>query len=282
MISLKKVLVLATAIISLVLLPNEINKEKSNKKYLSEIQESQPVKRDYDLFILDPGHGGIDSGATQKRVREDEINYDVVVRLNRILTDKGYLVHQTVYDSTTKFEPQEKLRRGNDEGLVDKEKNFLPLTKRMLYERAEIINSFSDKNPLLVSVHTNSTREEVSGTSIYYPSQIIYDKKEWEDNSKKLAIEIEKSFEKNKIPLYSMGFLGFEFPLERIRDIIRDDENFKIVIFKKTNLETKILIECGNLKNPDDFLRLKDPKERQKIADAIAEGLINYTNNSKI
>ena len=40
-----------------------------------------------------------------------------------------------------------------------------------------------------------------------------------------------------------------------------------------------VLIECGFLSNPEDERNLQDPDYQQKLADGIAEGVMNYLTN---
>ncbi|MBR4905282.1 MAG: N-acetylmuramoyl-L-alanine amidase [Clostridia bacterium] len=40
-----------------------------------------------------------------------------------------------------------------------------------------------------------------------------------------------------------------------------------------------VLVECGFLSNPEDEQNLQDPDYQQKLADGIAEGVINYLQN---
>ena len=40
-----------------------------------------------------------------------------------------------------------------------------------------------------------------------------------------------------------------------------------------------VLVECGFLSNPEDERNLQDPDYQQKLADGIAEGVINYLQN---
>ena len=44
------------------------------------------------------------------------------------------------------------------------------------------------------------------------------------------------------------------------------------------NLSTrpKVFIECGNMQDPVDAAKLSDPAFRQRIAEALADGLTNY------
>ena len=49
------------------------------------------------VILIDPGHGGVDGGASSKAgVLEKDINLSVGLRLKKILEESGYTVHMTV------------------------------------------------------------------------------------------------------------------------------------------------------------------------------------------
>jgi len=226
------------------------------------------------LIILDPGHGGIDTGATIEGISEDEVAYDITVRVRQLLLQEGYSVHQTVYDRKTKFTPLEKLVSNREEFLVDGRGVKTKLTRRFLGKRCQIINNFYDQQdePILVSIHVNSLYFFVQGACIYYPSEKTYGSEETEKRSKKLAEAVKTSLKEHNIPTYSIDFLGFE--LDFLPDT-KNFDNFRLAIFK-TRLEDKILVECGNLQNGNDQRRLLDPREREKMAVAIYKGISSY------
>lgn len=53
------------------------------------------------VIVIDPGHGGIDCGATRAGIKESDITLDVSQRLAAILKEKGYKVHMTRDDNST-------------------------------------------------------------------------------------------------------------------------------------------------------------------------------------
>jgi len=91
-------------------------------------------------IVIDPGHGGVDMGATGRQgTREKDVNFDVSMRLKEKLEDAGCRVVMT----------------RNDDIFIS------------LYERSHIANAlYAD---LFISIHTNfHPKSEVKGMEIYY------------------------------------------------------------------------------------------------------------------
>src|SRR5216117_3350974 len=96
----------------------------------------------FTLVILDPGHGGQDSGAMADNVLEKDLTFDVAQRVDRLLGAKGI--------STL-------LTRTGDSYVS-------------LGERAQLINRAN--NAIVVSVHLNDgPRPEVSGIETYFAAE---------------------------------------------------------------------------------------------------------------
>ena len=51
-----------------------------------EIGQRQPEK---PFVVIDPGHGGVDEGTPVAGITEDEITYDVSVRVQELLQQRG-------------------------------------------------------------------------------------------------------------------------------------------------------------------------------------------------
>ena len=54
------------------------------------------------VVVLDPGHGGSDSGAVYNSLREADVNLDIAFRLKTLLENAGYTVFMTRIDDSTK------------------------------------------------------------------------------------------------------------------------------------------------------------------------------------
>jgi N-acetylmuramoyl-L-alanine amidase len=100
------------------------------------------------LIVIDPGHGGSDSGARQNGLTEKLITLDVSQRLRTLLVARGWNVKMTRETDTDVFEPNDS---AHDE----------------LQARCDIANAAGAR--LFISVHVNSfTSSELNGTTTYY------------------------------------------------------------------------------------------------------------------
>lgn len=90
------------------------------------------------LVVIDPGHGGLETGATSGGLAEQHLNLDISLRVYKLLKEKGVNVF---------------LIR-NDDTYVD------------LYERAILANTMNAS--LFVSIHNNSFNGSAYGTETLY------------------------------------------------------------------------------------------------------------------
>lgn len=109
---------------------------------------------DYSLngkkIYIDPGHGGIDPGATYKDVEEDDVNLEISLKLKKELESYG----ATVY-----------LTRDGDYDLSVK--NARERKRSDLYQRSKLINN--SNADMYLSVHLNaSTSSSWSGAQTFY------------------------------------------------------------------------------------------------------------------
>jgi len=104
--------------------------------------------RNPKLIVIDPGHGGSDTGAAHNGLVEAYLNLDVARRLRAVLIARGWQVKMTRDSDVDVYQPNDSAR---DE----------------LQARDDIANNAGAR--LLVSVHTNAfTTSELQGTTTYY------------------------------------------------------------------------------------------------------------------
>lgn len=101
------------------------------------------------VIYLDPGHGGVDPGATYKDIYEKNINLDICKKLKNLLELEGAIVYMTRYDdydlSNTTFN-----RKRSD-----------------LLNRANSINN--SNADLYISIHLNSINSSKwRGIQVFY------------------------------------------------------------------------------------------------------------------
>lgn len=128
------------------------------------------------VIYLDAGHGGVDSGATYKNIKEKDINLEICLKLEEELTKKGAIVYQTRYDDYDLSVPNTINRKRSD-----------------LSRRSNIINR---ANPdLFISIHLNA-----EGTGIWRGPQVFYNDNNEENEviAKLFQKELNKSLKGNR------------------------------------------------------------------------------------
>ena len=200
------------------------------------------------LVVLDPGHGGQDSGAMSGTLLEKDLTLDVAVRAELLLHAAGF--------STT-------LTRDHD--------RYVSLT-----ERASVGNR--EDNSLFVSIHFNDNkRETTSGIETYYalrqsaappglfswlPFLQRRDVAPLTAKSESLARSIQAAL------------------VERTKAVNRGTKPEQFFVIANLR-HPAALIEGGFLNNKSDVTKLATTEYRQEIAAAICEGVYRYQKGSE-
>jgi N-acetylmuramoyl-L-alanine amidase len=214
--------------------------------------------------VLDAGHGGHDVGTSgPSGLFEKDLVLDVTLKLGALLESS---VNEVVYTRSTDV--------------------FIPLE-----ERTRIANSH--KADLFLSIHANSSPiKAVSGTEVYYlnfttsksaldvaarenasSERSIFDLKEILqkialkdkiDESREFATRVQSS-------LYGLSAKNAANAAARNRGIKKAP--FVVLIGAQM---PSALAEIGFLTNSTDEALLRKPEQRQKIADALFKGIVNY------
>ncbi|MGH8095608.1 MAG: N-acetylmuramoyl-L-alanine amidase family protein [Chthoniobacterales bacterium] len=173
----------------------------------------------FDTVVVDPGHGGKDSGAWRRYgPPEKTVALDVALRVDRKLRDSQL---KTV------------LTRRNDV--------FVPLDSRVALGNEQ-------QNSIFVSIHFNdSRRRDVEGAETYYHSPYAYD----------LAEAIERNL--STLP----GTVDRGVHTARFR-VLRNAHY------------PSVLVECGYLSNRSEGREAANDNYREKLADKIAEAIVDY------
>lgn len=189
--------------------------------------------------IIDPGHGGIDQGASgDLRIGEAPINLKISEKLMQFLEGSGFDVEMTRYE---------------DEGLYSlKTKTIRAKKNEDLTKRVELINE-SDAD-IVVSIHLNSFPQKQ-----YYGAHVFYQNNNMDG---KIAAEILQDSLKNILDKEN----------KRVPQVKKG-----IKIMDDTTV-TVLLIECGFLSNPSEEKRLVSEEYQEKTAWAIYAGLMKYLN----
>jgi N-acetylmuramoyl-L-alanine amidase CwlD len=107
-----------------------------------------PMSTNPRLIVIDPGHGGSDTGAMHNGLVEKVLTLDISMRLRTILTSRGWTV---------------KMTRERDVDVVAPDDD----ARTELQGRCDVANNAGAR--LFVSVHINAfTTSDLNGTTTYY------------------------------------------------------------------------------------------------------------------
>ncbi|HTZ19887.1 MAG TPA: N-acetylmuramoyl-L-alanine amidase [Opitutaceae bacterium] len=198
-------------------------------------------------IVLDPGHGGKDTGKVNERLRvqEKDLALDTALRLKQRLEQDGYRVALT---------------RDTDRAVE--------LTERATVARQE-------KADLFLSIHYNSVEndvERVSGVEVYTmtPQHQLSADQRPDD-------QVDVFNEGNRYDHWN-AVLGDVLHRQLLRELKVSDRGYKrgrLAVLRLAPCPA-ILIESGYLSQDAEARKIATPAYRQKIADAIADGVQAY------
>jgi N-acetylmuramoyl-L-alanine amidase len=197
-----------------------------------------------DLVMLDPGHGGSDSGACGKRnVKERLVTLDVAKRVERELKKYGIRVKKT---------------RNGDETLS---------------LSARTASAARAGASLFVSIHMNSSGSgSAAGTETYVLAPA------GEDSSNHYGKSADKAAVRGNRHDAANMTLGFRLQQALIKTAKRDDRGVKRARF--TVLAEApcpaALVEGAFISNPDEEAKMIDSSFREALAMGIATGIREY------
>lgn len=249
--------------------PEKAAPEKAAMPMAEKPHPDKDRKHDKDtrqVIVIDPGHGGVDPGATGvSGIYEKYITYSMARELQQQLEKTGhYLVHLT---------------RDRDV--------FIPLRERTAIARQ--LNA-----DLFISLHADVVKDtDIRGLSVYTLSQNASDAEAQsladKENKADLIAGIDLSHESTDVTNIlidlaqretmnrSAGFaseivgeLGHETPL------LANTHRFAGFAVLKSPDIPAVLIEMGYLSNPTDEKNLRQPEYRAKLAHAISRAVDHY------
>lgn len=223
---------IALVITVLLLLFSDINKTSET------INETQD-KIGKIKILIDPGHGGIDQGASGNlKIGEAPINLDISEKLMRFLEGSGFEVEMTRYDDTGLYSGiSETIRSKKNEDLKNR------------------VNAINNSNAdLVISIHLNAfTQEQYHGAHVFYQKNNLQGKTAAYILQDSLKTILDPSNER--------------VPQAKTEIKIMDDTK-----------NTVILIECGFLSNSAEEQKLVSDEYQEKTAWAIYAGVMKYFN----
>lgn len=242
-----------------------------NKVFTTAEEERRTREKwDFDIIVLDPGHGGKDPGAIGiNNIREKDINLNVALRLGKLIEKKMKDVNVIFTRKSDKF--------------VD------------LYKRGKIANQHKGK--LFISIHCNSTKKKTSSTNgievyLLRPGRteeaIAIAEREnsvikYEDDPSRYEQLTDENF-----ILVSMAHSSFmkysESFAEMLNSQFRHNTKLKARGVKQAGFYVlvgasmpSVLIESGFITNKKDSNYLKSNSGQQQLADAIFDAINEYS-----
>jgi len=225
--------------------------------------------RSKGIIVLDPGHGGHDTGAIGYRgIVEKNLVLDLSRRVRTILIRKGYKVRMT---------------RDSD--------RFIELE-----QRSDVANNIGAS--VFISIHANAVnknKRSITGSETYYLSKAQSASSKRTEKIENLGIKKKISSRwgtlKYKVKRWLLG-KHFKTNRDKSRKLAESVHRKlgKITVGKTRGIKTanfsvlrnsycpSCLIEVGYLTNPTDATYLKRSSYKQKIAEAVAQGIIDYIN----
>jgi N-acetylmuramoyl-L-alanine amidase len=197
----------------------------------------------FAVVILDPGHGGQDSGAMCGGLLEKELTLDVARRIDRLLDSEGIATLMT--------------RLGD--------------TYVSLADRATFANRI--RNCIFVSIHFNEDNRPVaSGVETYYAAHQITAGSfmaSWLPFLWRPLSDLPNP-ESQRLA----GFIQ-EALVARTRAIDRGTQAGQFFVIANVT-SPAVLIEGGFLTNKEDISKLTSEDYRDQIAAAVADGILHY------
>ncbi len=230
-----------------------------------------PRDRSKKIIVIDPGHGGKDSGAVGNGFMEKEIVLQIGYQLSEKLREMGYTVYMTRSNDVF-IELKDRTKFANDKEadlFISVHANSIPKTSDPL--KAQGIETYflsparSERSMRVAALENSEDMEEMGQYGKL--SFLSFLNKEKIIASNKLAIDLQKGM---------LGSLRKQFP--NVHDNSVREAPFWVLVGAQM---PAVLLEVGYISHPDESSRIADEKYQRWMVDGLLEGIGRYfANNS--
>lgn len=216
--------------------------------------------------VIDPGHGGKDPGCVGKSgLREKKIVLDVATRLKNILEAKENLEVIMTRESDIFLDPESRTVIANQKqaDLFISIHANANRSRKLSGIESFYLNFSQDPSVIETAARENATSTKNISEMKDIIEKIVQNSKIVE--SKELAETIQNSLVKSLSQKYS-----------NVRSLGVKGGPFWVLIGGEM---PSVLIEISHLSNPTEEKRLQSPQYRQRVAQGIYEGIVEYVNS---
>ena len=209
------------------------------------------------LIIIDAGHGGEDSGAVAAHQIAGEL---ITFREKDIALEIAELLAANLRAKLPQVEIV--LTRTTDV--------FLSLEERVLKSNQAGGNI---SNVIFVSIHLNySPNKDASGMDVYYYLPVLLDPNAY------ITVQYLKNIIQNNSSL-AQSIVNAVGNIPELEDLSRNMKNADYYVLRNA-VGACVLVECGFLSNEREALLFNTASYREKLAEGIASGIVNFYTDS--
>jgi N-acetylmuramoyl-L-alanine amidase len=221
------------------------HQEKRPALYKKSKAAQRQTSKPFAVVILDPGHGGQDSGAMCGGVMEKDLTLDIARRVDRLLDSEGVATLMT--------------RVGD---------SYVSLADRAAFGNRA-------KKSIFISIHFNEDNKPVvSGVETYYAAHQI-------NSGLTLASWLpflsRPPTDSPKPDSQSLAAFIQEALVVRTRSVDRGTQAKQFFVIANVT-SPAVLIEGGFITNKDELSKLVSEDYRDQLAAAVADGVLRYRN----
>lgn len=229
-----------------------------------------PRDRSKKIIVIDPGHGGKDSGAVGNGYMEKDIVLQIGTQLADKLRSQGYTVYMTRSNDTF-IELKDRTKYANDKEadlFISVHANSIPKTSDPLGAQGletYFLSPTRSERSMRVAALENS--EDMGEMGQYGKlSFLSFLNKEKIIASNKLGIDLQKGI---------LGNLRKQFP--NVHDNGVKEAPFWVLVGAQM---PAVLVEVGYISHPDESARIADEKYQRWMVDGLVDGVSHYFINN--